>query len=153
MTISVFDLFSIGIGPSSSHTMGPMQAAKRFVQSLRESSRLSDVVRVKAEMFGPLGATGKGHGTPKAVMLGLEGEDPETVDVDSAAAGVITTREDKCLSLAGSHRVNFNESDDLLLHRPNPCRCIPTGCALRPMTRPVRLFCPKPIIPWMADLS
>ncbi len=80
MTVSVFDLFSIGIGPSSSHTVGPMRAAKRFAAALVETDLLTDVTRVKAELFGSLGATGHGHGSYNAVLLGLEGEDPETVD-------------------------------------------------------------------------
>ncbi len=127
MTISVFDLFSIGIGPSSSHTVGPLRAAKRFVQSLRESSRLSDVVRVKVEMFGSLGATGKGHGTPKAVMLGLEGENPETVDVDSIAARIAAIREQGALTLGGIHRIAFQEKEDLLLHRRKSLPVHPNG--------------------------
>ncbi|HET6479315.1 MAG TPA: serine dehydratase beta chain, partial [Actinoplanes sp.] len=75
MAVSVFDLFSVGIGPSSSHTVGPMRAARLFSALLDERT-----VQVRAELFGSLGATGHGHGTPKAVLLGLEGEDPETVD-------------------------------------------------------------------------
>ena len=77
MAISAFDLFKIGIGPSSSHTVGPMRAAAMFVDSLGDTGVLREVARVKAEMYGSLGATGRGHGTPKAVMLGLEGERPE----------------------------------------------------------------------------
>ena len=84
MALSAFDLYSVGIGPSSSHTVGPMRAAKRFVDGLAESGRLGDVRRVRAELFGSLGATGHGHGSPKAVVLGLEGEDPATVDTDLA---------------------------------------------------------------------
>ena len=81
MAISAFDLFKIGIGPSSSHTVGPMRAAAMFVDSLGDTGVLREVARVKAEMYGSLGATGRGHGTPKAVMLGLEGERPENVNV------------------------------------------------------------------------
>ncbi|WP_229070335.1 L-serine ammonia-lyase [Actinoplanes sp. DH11] len=81
MAVSVFDLFSIGIGPSSSHTVGPMRAAARFAHLLAETDQ---VASVRAELFGSLGATGHGHGTPKAVLLGLEGSDPETVDVRTA---------------------------------------------------------------------
>lgn len=76
MAISVFDLFSIGIGPSSSHTVGPMRAARMFVGRLKKDGLLSQTVRVRAELFGSLGATGHGHGTPKAVLLGLEGHSP-----------------------------------------------------------------------------
>ena len=127
MALSVFDLFSVGIGPSSSHTVGPMRAAQRFVESLRQSHRLSDVVRVKAEMFGSLGATGKGHGTPKAVLLGLEGEDPETVDVDGIAARVAAIRQRGVLTLGGSHQIAFNEGEDLLLHRRKALPVHPNG--------------------------
>ena len=83
MAISVFDLFKIGIGPSSSHTVGPMRAARRFAERLREAGELERVARVKVELFGSLGFTGKGHGSDVAVMLGLEGEDPKTVEVDA----------------------------------------------------------------------
>ena len=80
MALSVFDLFKIGIGPSSSHTVGPMRAARQFVAGLQSDGRLADVHGVKAELFGSLGATGKGHGSDKAVLLGLLGETPEAVD-------------------------------------------------------------------------
>jgi len=75
MALSVFDLFKIGIGPSSSHTVGPMKAAAMFATRLREDGLLTDIARVEVRMYGSLGATGKGHGTDKAVMLGLEGHD------------------------------------------------------------------------------
>ena len=88
MPISAFDLFKIGIGPSSSHTVGPMRAAYCFVQGLMADNLLDRVARVKVELFGSLGATGRGHGSPKAVMLGLEGDTPEQVAVDSIAARV-----------------------------------------------------------------
>ena len=87
MTISVFDLFSVGVGPSSSHTVGPMRAAALFVDRLRSEARLDEVASVRAELFGSLGATGHGHGSPKAVLLGLEGHRPETVDPPPWARG------------------------------------------------------------------
>src|SRR5215204_4065051 len=80
VTVSAFDLFSVGIGPSSSHTVGPMRAARTFTEGLRADGLLPDVGRVRAELFGSLGATGHGHGSVKAVVLGLEGEAPETTD-------------------------------------------------------------------------
>ncbi|SNY71079.1 L-serine ammonia-lyase [Paractinoplanes atraurantiacus] len=86
MAVSVFDLFSVGIGPSSSHTVGPMRAARMFALRLAESGLSERTALVRAELFGSLGATGHGHGTPKAVLLGLEGETPEGVDVASADA-------------------------------------------------------------------
>ena len=91
MAISVFELFSIGIGPSSSHTVGPMRAAFQFVKALQKDGHLIEVHRVKTELFGSLGATGKGHGSDKAVMLGFEGELPESVDttiIDSRLASI-----------------------------------------------------------------
>ena len=83
MAISVFDLFKIGIGPSSSHTVGPMKAAAIFSNSLYENNLSAACYRITIEMYGSLAATGAGHGTPKAIILGLQGEAPETVDVDS----------------------------------------------------------------------
>ena len=80
MAISVFDIFKIGIGPSSSHTVGPMRAANYFLTRLRERGLFDQVTRIQAELYGSLGATGKGHGSDKAVLLGLEGSEPETVD-------------------------------------------------------------------------
>ena len=80
MALSALDLFSVGIGPSSSHTVGPMRAAKQFADGLKGDGLLSSTTRVQAELFGSLGATGRGHGSDKAVVLGLQGLDPETVD-------------------------------------------------------------------------
>ena len=88
MAVSVFDLFSIGIGPSSSHTVGPMRAAGRFARHLADDGLLPNVARVRIELYGSLGATGAGHGTPGAVVLGLEGSEPETVDPALAKARV-----------------------------------------------------------------
>ena len=84
MAISVFDLFSIGIGPSSSHTVGPMRAARTFVDGLAADGLLETATRVQSELFGSLGATGHGHGSDKAVLLGLSGERPEEIDVARA---------------------------------------------------------------------
>ena len=80
MAISVFDLFSIGIGPSSAHTVGPMRAARTFAVGLQQDGLLEKVTRVRVELFGSLGATGRGHGSDRAIILGLEGESPEDVD-------------------------------------------------------------------------
>ena len=117
MAISVFDLFSIGIGPSSSHTVGPMRAAQQFVSKLDETGELSGVASVRAELFGSLGATGKGHGSDKAVMLGLEGELPETVDTDSVEARLAAIRDNGSINLLGKHAVTFDESSQLIMHR------------------------------------
>ena len=117
MAISAFDLFKIGIGPSSSHTVGPMLAANQFSQGLENSGLLPQVNRVMAEMFGSLGATGKGHGTPKAVLLGLEGALPDSVDVPSIAKRVADIRENHRLTLCGSHSIDYNHDRDFFLHR------------------------------------
>ncbi|MFF7599021.1 L-serine ammonia-lyase [Streptomyces mirabilis] len=117
MAISVFDLFSIGIGPSSSHTVGPMRAARMFARRLRNEELLDSVVSVRAELYGSLGATGHGHGTPKAVLLGLEGASPRTVDVEGADDRVEQIKSSGRLSLLGTHEISFSFADDLVLHR------------------------------------
>jgi L-serine dehydratase len=117
MAISVFDLFSIGIGPSSSHTVGPMRAAQQFVQDLKQEGLLSGVAGVKTNLYGSLGATGKGHGSDKAVMLGLEGELPETIDTDSVDARLESIRANSQLNLLGEKAVAFNEKKQLIMHR------------------------------------
>ena len=106
MTLSVFDMFKIGIGPSSSHTVGPMRAARTFVARLAADGLLERTARVRAELFGSLGATGHGHGSDKAVLLGLEGEDPETVDTDRVEERVARIRAQRRLCLAGAHQID-----------------------------------------------
>ncbi|GAA3176236.1 MULTISPECIES: L-serine ammonia-lyase [Streptomyces] len=117
MAISVFDLFSIGIGPSSSHTVGPMRAARMFARRLRNEDLLDSVAAVRAELYGSLGATGHGHGTPKAVLLGLEGDSPRTVDVESADERVEKIKETGRIRLLGEHEIPFTFDDDMVLHR------------------------------------
>ncbi|MFC8423063.1 L-serine ammonia-lyase [Streptomyces sp. NPDC057236] len=117
MAISVFDLFSIGIGPSSSHTVGPMRAARMFARRLRNEDLLDPVVSVRAELYGSLGATGHGHGTPKAVLLGLEGDSPRTVDVESADERVEKIKDGGRIRLLGEHEIAFSFDDDMVLHR------------------------------------
>ncbi len=117
MAISVFDLFSIGIGPSSSHTVGPMRAARIFAGRLKNEDLLPRVTGLRAELFGSLGATGHGHGTPKAVLLGLEGHSPRTVDVDRADEEARRIREAGRISLLGVHEIDFDADRDLVLHR------------------------------------
>ncbi|MGC9440986.1 L-serine ammonia-lyase [Streptomyces sp. WG5] len=117
MAISVFDLFSIGIGPSSSHTVGPMRAARMFARRLRNEELLGSVASVRAELYGSLGATGHGHGTPKAVLLGLEGDSPRTVDVETADERVETIKASGRLRLLGERGIAFAYDDDMVLHR------------------------------------
>ncbi|MGY4680825.1 L-serine ammonia-lyase [Micromonospora aurantiaca (nom. illeg.)] len=125
--ISVFDLFSVGIGPSSSHTVGPMRAARTFVAGLKADGMLADVARVRAELFGSLGATGHGHGSDRAVLLGLEGEVPETVDTDSVGPRVERIRTQRRLDLFGSQGVDFDPDADLVLHRRRSLPYHPNG--------------------------
>jgi L-serine dehydratase len=117
MTVSVFDLFKIGIGPSSSHTVGPMRAAFMFVTALEAEARLESVAAVRAELFGSLGATGHGHGSVKAVVLGLAGEQPESVDPAAAEPFVAAVRTSGRLSLLGRVPVAFDVDEDVIMHR------------------------------------
>jgi len=117
MAVSVFDLFKIGIGPSSSHTVGPMRAARLFVARLAHEGQLPRVARVAVQLYGSLGATGKGHGSDKAIWLGLAGHEPDTVDVDAVPALLAAMREARAIALGGDHRVAFDERRDLRFHR------------------------------------
>ena len=117
MAVSVFDLFKIGIGPSSSHTVGPMRAARLFVGRLRHEGLLPRVTRVRCWLYGSLGATGKGHGSDKAVLLGLAGHEPDSVDVEQVPAILEAIRGERRLNLLGEHAVDFAEAEDLLFMR------------------------------------
>src|ERR1700733_14213696 len=117
MAVSVFDLFKIGIGPSSSHTVGPMRAARLFAVRLQHEAKLAATTRICAQMYGSLGATGKGHGTDKGELLGLVGHEPDTVDIDGIARELNAIRESKRLALLGTHEVSFNERTDLVFFR------------------------------------
>jgi len=117
MAVSVFDLFKIGIGPSSSHTVGPMRAARLFALRLQHEGHLDATARVCSQLYGSLGATGKGHGSDKAVLLGLCGEEPDSVDVESIAPRLKHIREAKQVPLLGTHAVAFNEKTDLVMYR------------------------------------
>jgi L-serine dehydratase len=117
VTISVFDLFKIGIGPSSSHTVGPMRAAAMFAGSLASDGLADRVTRVRAELFGSLGATGHGHGSVKAVVLGLCGEQPDQVDPAAAQPLVDSVRRTRLLPLPGTAGIAFDPDEDIVLHR------------------------------------
>ena len=114
---SLFDLYKIGIGPSSSHTMGPMRAARRFAQSLQDANHLDQLAKIRAELYGSLALTGLGHGTDRAILLGLSGEEAASIDPASIDPKLATIRASKSLSLLGLHPVSFNESEHLLFHR------------------------------------
>jgi len=129
MAISIFDLFKIGIGPSSSHTVGPMKAACMFAQRLERNGLLSDTRRVRVSLYGSLAHTGRGHGTDKAVMLGLEGAMPDVIDPDHIDEALELIRTRKEIQLLGQHTVSFEEKADLLFrkrellpHHPNGMR-------------------------------
>jgi len=117
MAVSVFDLFKIGIGPSSSHTVGPMRAARMFVARLAHEGVLARTARVTAQMYGSLGATGKGHGSDKAVLLGLAGHEPDTVDIEQVPVILEAIRSQHRVTLNGSREIAFDESADLVMHR------------------------------------
>ena len=117
MSLSSFDLFKIGIGPSSSHTVGPMRAARLFAVALSESGLQGAVHRIRCELYGSLGATGKGHGSDRAVLLGLEGEQPDLVEPDAIEPRLSRLRESRSLNLLGVHPIPFNEREDLVFLR------------------------------------
>lgn len=127
MAISVFDLFKVGIGPSSSHTVGPMRAARQFISRLEKDGVLTQVARVRSELFGSLGATGKGHGSDTAVLLGLCGELPDEVDTDAVPDILDKIRAQARLSLLGQHEIAFDESNDLILHKRKSLPYHPNG--------------------------
>lgn len=117
MAVSAFDLFKIGIGPSSSHTVGPMRAARLFADRLANEHLLPATAHIKVELYGSLGATGKGHGSDKAVLLGLSGHEPDTVDVNAVASILAAIRESGQLQLLGRHPIAFDEKADLIFNR------------------------------------
>jgi L-serine dehydratase len=126
VAISVFDLFSIGIGPSSSHTVGPMRAARTFALGLEQDGLIADVTRVRAELFGSLGLTGRGHGSDRAVILGLEGETPEGIDTGSVLDRVAAAKEAQSVKLLGKYPAALT-TDDLVLHRRETLPFHPNG--------------------------
>ena len=127
MSLSVFDLFKIGIGPSSSHTVGPMKAAAMFAKALAQDGMLAATARVEVRLYGSLGATGKGHGTDTAVMLGLEGLMPDSIDPDTIDARLKKIRKEKVLQLQGSHPIAFAEKSDVLFLRRETLSFHPNG--------------------------
>jgi L-serine dehydratase len=117
MTLSVFDIFKIGIGPSSSHTVGPMNAARRFVEDLRERQLIERTAQVSVQLYGSLALTGKGHCTDRAILLGLEGLKPDTIEGGQIEPTVARIRSTNRLRLLGTHEIDFDEALNLLYHR------------------------------------
>jgi len=130
MPVSVFDLFRVGIGPSSSHTVGPMRIALRFVQELERSGRLDQAVHVEVHLYGSLALTGRGHATDRAVLLGLMGQAPETIDPDAAEALLREARQRLELKLAGRRAVEFDETCHLVFNTHQTLPQHPNGMRL-----------------------
>lgn len=116
MKTSIFEIFKVGIGPSSSHTVAPMKAARDFLVRLQENNRLTSVARVHVDLYGSLALTGLGHGTDRAILLGLSGETPEEVDPAEIARTVATLRDSLELPLLGIHAIHYEEARDLQFH-------------------------------------
>jgi L-serine dehydratase len=135
VSISVFDLFSIGIGPSSSHTVGPMRAARTFALGLADDGLISQVGRVRAELFGSLGATGRGHGSDRAIVLGLEGETPEGIDTATVRPRYEAVRAAEQVQLLGKYPVALG-ADDLVLHRRSTLPFHPNGMRFTAFSAP-----------------
>jgi L-serine dehydratase len=127
MAVSIFDLMKIGIGPSSSHTVGPMRAGRLFLDRLADAHCLGEVARVKVELFGSLGHTGRGHGTDRAILLGLEGELPDQVDPDHIGPRMDEIAASGRLRLAGDRTIRFNPRRDLVFHKRQSLRYHPNG--------------------------
>jgi L-serine dehydratase len=117
MAISIFDLFTVGIGPSSSHTVGPMRAAKRFVERLERSDLLASLQRLRIELYGSLSATGRGHGTDHAILMGLQGCTPEDIEPDSVGTQVKQITQSKQILLGGRTPLHFEVATDLVFLR------------------------------------
>src|SRR3954447_5943342 len=127
MAISVFDLFTIGIGPSSSHSIGPMRAARRFVERLRADGLLDRCAEVEVRLYGSLALTGKGHGTDKALQLGLEGATPEGIDPDEVEPRIAAIRANGKLTLANGPAIAWDESRHLKFLRKESLPQHPNG--------------------------
>ena len=131
--LSVFDIFKIGVGPSSSHTLGPWRAAERFLKEIKDDGKLQDVTSVKVNLYGSLAKTGKGHGTDIAVILGLNGEDPVTFDTSILTQRIDSIKSNKKINLAGSVEIGFDPETDIVFFKkeslpfhPNAVRFIAT---------------------------
>ena len=131
MSLSVFDLFKVGIGPSSSHTVGPMIAARRFLNLLQEHKKIESVNRIHVDLFGSLAMTGKGHCTDNAILLGLLGEKPDQIGpdkIDAAIADIDTTHS---LRLGGNFPIQFDRHEDLTFNKGASLSLHPNGIIFR----------------------
>ncbi|MGH8321838.1 MAG: serine dehydratase beta chain, partial [Gammaproteobacteria bacterium] len=117
MAISIFDMFKIGVGPSSSHTVGPMRAARQFLLDLEEKELLNSTAQIVAQLYGSLALTGKGHGTDRAVLLGLEGESPDEVNPEDIGTRLKNIRDTGRINLLGKREITFDEPMNLLFHK------------------------------------
>lgn len=115
-SVSLFDLFSVGIGPSSSHTVGPMRACYDFIRRLGEAHKLAEVAGLQADLYGSLALTGLGHGTDKAVLMGLQGELPEQIDPDKVVPETERIKKERNLWLNGEHQIDFDPQQELIFH-------------------------------------
>jgi len=143
MAISIFELFKIGIGPSSSHTVGPMVAARLFVLDLSKKDIIDSVVRVEVSLYGSLGATGKGHGSDKAVLLGLLGLKPDTVDIKSIPILLDVIKTKKSLSLNNEYPIVFDQETDLIFHRKKALPHHSNGLEIKAFDSSQQLLCKK----------
>lgn len=143
MAISLFDLFKVGIGPSSSHTVGPMVAANQFVHFLEDEQLILKATRVMCELYGSLGATGKGHGTGKAVLMGLEGDLPDSIDPDSVDPRVAAIDASHKISLMAKHEIAFEPATDLIYHKIDRLDFHANGMTLRAYDDAQNLICEK----------
>ena len=133
MKTSLFEIFKIGIGPSSSHTVGPMRAAAAFSESLRATGLLEKTARVEANLYGSLALTGHGHGTDRAVLLGLSGELPDQIAPETIEPKLAAIRAAKSLQLSGTHGIAFDEARDLLFHKDKTLAFHSNGMRFRAM--------------------
>ena len=125
--ISVFDIFKIGVGPSSSHTMGPWRASQAFLEACRERGGFDRIAGLRIDLFGSLAKTGKGHGTDLAVMLGLAGEDPETCETEEIFGKIASIRESRTILLKGRRAISFDPARDLRFHTTTTLPFHPNG--------------------------
>jgi hypothetical protein len=133
--LSAFDLFSIGVGPSSSHTLGPWRAARIFLQSLKDVDLFQEVATLKVDLYGSLAATGRGHASPEAILMGFQDNDPETFDTDLVQPQYKAIQDTKTLILGGSRQITFNLEKDLIYHLDKSLPRHPNGMTFSVFSR------------------